>query len=87
MGAGSVPGRVAPALRIHDMSHKAASLLVNAGVPIKSNQEHHGHSSITVTMDRYSRLNDESRRHVATVLDDLISNAPRADIPSDADQT
>jgi integrase len=73
-------------LRIHDMRHTAASILVNAGVPMKSVQEHLGHSSITVTMDRYSHLDDESRRHVATVFDGLISSVPGAEDHVDADQ-
>jgi integrase len=73
-------------LRIHDMRHTAASILVNAGVPMKSVQEHLGHSSITVTMDRYSHLNDQSRRQVATVIDGLISSVPGADDHIDADQ-
>jgi integrase len=59
-------------LRIHDMRHTAASLLINEGVSFKAVQEHLGHSSIVVTLDRYSHLNTENRRHVATVLDDLI---------------
>jgi integrase len=73
-------------LRIHDMRHTTASILVNAGVPMKSVQEHLGHSSITVTMDRYSHLDDQSRRHVATVIDSLISSLPEADERIDADQ-
>ncbi|MDA2980129.1 MAG: site-specific integrase [Actinomycetota bacterium] len=73
-------------LRIHDMRHTAASLLANAGVPIKSVQEHLGHSSIVVTMDRYSHLYPGTRRHVATVLDDLIANADGRDNGTEADQ-
>jgi integrase len=72
-------------LRIHDLRHTAASLLVNAGVPMKSVQEHLGHSSITVTMDRYSHLDDDARRHVAGVLDGLISGVPETDSRSNAD--
>jgi integrase len=72
-------------LRIHDLRHTAASLLVNAGVPMKSVQEHLGHSSITVTMDRYSHLDDDARRHVAGVLDGLISGVAETDSRSNAD--
>jgi integrase len=73
-------------LRIHDMRHTAASLLANAGVPMKSIQEHLGHSSITVTMDRYSHLNNRTRKDVATVLDGLISAASKAESQSETDQ-
>jgi integrase len=63
-------------LRIHDLRHTAASILVNAGVPIKSIQEHLGHSSITVTMDRYAHLYPETRQSVAAALDQLIGDVP-----------
>jgi len=75
-----------PALRIHDMRHTAASLLINAGVPMKSVQDHLGHSSITVTMDRYAHLYPETRKHIATVLDDLIGDAMVAENRTEGDQ-
>lgn len=67
-----VAAELPQSLRIHDMRHTAASLLINEGVPFKVVQEHLGHSSIVVTLDRYSHLNTENRRQVATVLDNLI---------------
>jgi integrase len=60
-------------LRIHDMRHTAASLLINAGVQLKSVQEHLGHSSITTTIDRYAHLYPEARQAVAAVFDGLIA--------------
>jgi integrase len=78
-------------LRIHDMRHTAASVLINAGVPIKSIQDHLGHSSITVTLDRYSHLYPEARKHVASVLDGLIADVENRTESNeggpDADQT
>lgn len=41
-------------LRIHDLRHTCASLLIAAGANSKAVQTHLGHSSITVTMDRYT---------------------------------
>jgi integrase len=73
------------------MRHTAASVLINAGVPIKSIQEHLGHSSIAVALDRYSHLYPEARRHVATVLDNLIADVENRtesnESGPDADQT
>lgn len=43
-------------LRIHDLRHTCASLLAAAGASPKAVQVHLGHSSITVTMDRYTHL-------------------------------
>jgi integrase len=73
-------------LRIHDLRHSAASILINAGVPIKSIQEHLGHSSITATMDRYAHLYPEARQSVATVLNGLIADASVVQNRTEADQ-
>jgi integrase len=43
-------------LRIHDLRHSCASLLIAAGANPKVVQVHLGHSSISVTMDRYTHL-------------------------------
>ena len=43
-------------LRIHDLRHTCASLLAAAGANPKAVQVHLGHSSIAVTMDRYTHL-------------------------------
>jgi integrase len=43
-------------LRIHDLRHTCASLLIAAGANPKAVQVHLGHSSISVTMDRYTHL-------------------------------
>lgn len=60
---------------------------INAGVPIKPVQEHLGHSSITVTMDRYAHLYPEARRTVAAVLDGLIADVSDVENRTEADQT
>jgi integrase len=41
---------------IHDLRHTCASLLAAAGATPEAVQIHLGHSSITVTMDRYTHL-------------------------------
>ncbi|MDH3539409.1 MAG: site-specific integrase [Acidimicrobiia bacterium] len=43
-------------LRVHDLRHTCASLLIGAGANPKAVQVHLGHSSISVTMDRYTHL-------------------------------
>jgi len=47
---------LAPGLRIHDLRHTCASLLIAHGAHPKAAQVHLGHSSISVTMDRYGHL-------------------------------
>ncbi|MGI9585167.1 MAG: tyrosine-type recombinase/integrase [Acidimicrobiia bacterium] len=66
------------ALRIHDLRHTCASLLIDARASMKQTQEHLGHSSITETMDRYGHLFPEARQAVATALDDVIADAKTA---------
>lgn len=66
-------------LRIHDLRHTCASLLISQGAHPKAIQAHLGHSSISVTMDRYGHLFpsdlealaealNQARRYAATSL-------------------
>lgn len=52
-------------IRLHDLRHTRASILMNEGCNLKFLQEQLGHASITVTLDRYSHLIPE--KHDATV--------------------
>jgi integrase len=45
-----------PGLRYHDLRHTCASLCIALGAHPKAIQERLGHSSITVTLDRYGHL-------------------------------
>lgn len=56
-------------LRIHDLRHTAASLLVSAGANVKVVQRHLGHSTATQTLDRYAHLFTEDLEAVAEHLD------------------
>ena len=62
-------------LRIHDLRHTAASLLITSDIHPKVVQEHLGHSSITTTMDRYGHLYPEARIKVAEALDSLHTDS------------
>jgi len=56
-------------LRIHDLRHTCAALLIAEGAHPKAIQEHLGHSSITVTMDVYGHLFPSQMEELATRLD------------------
>jgi integrase len=45
-----------PPVRLHDLRHGAASLMLAAGVPAKVVQETLGHSSIALTLDTYTSV-------------------------------
>ncbi len=45
-----------PRIRLHDLRHTCASLMLSAGVPAKVASERLGHSSISITLDTYSHV-------------------------------
>ncbi len=62
-------------LRIHDLRHTCASLLISQGAHPKAIQTVLGHSSITVTMDRYGHLFPSDMEALAAALDGVRSEA------------
>lgn len=59
-------------VRLHDLRHSAASLLLAGGVPMRAVMDTLGPSSITLTADSYSHVLDEVRREVATRMDGVL---------------
>lgn len=58
---------VAGGARFHDLRHTCAALLIAQGAHPKAIQHRLGHSSITVTLDRYG--------HLFPALDDALTDA------------
>ena len=56
-------------VRLHDLRHTAATLMLGGGVPLKVVSETLGHSSIAVTADTYAHVTPELRREAASALD------------------
>lgn len=79
-----------PSLRIHDLRHTSASLLISRGAHPKVVQEHLGHSSIAVSMDRYGHIYPSERHRIADQLDELFrehtEGGQELAFDSDADQ-
>lgn len=61
-----------PIIRLHDLRHSHASLLVKMGVQPKEISHRLGHSNIGITMDLYSHLYEETDQEVANMFDKLI---------------
>jgi integrase len=61
-----------PDIRVHDLRHSHASLLLASGVNPKLVQERLGHSSTTLTMDTYSHVIPSLGEEVARKMDDLM---------------
>ena len=53
-----------PYIRFHDLRHTHATWLASEGVPVKTIQARLGHSSISITMDRYSHFSPSSEEMV-----------------------
>lgn len=57
-------------VRIHDLRHTCVALLVEQGAHPKAIQAHLGHSSITVTLDRYGHLFPDNLERLADRLEE-----------------
>jgi integrase len=60
-------------MRLYDLRHSAATLLLAAGEHPKVVQERLGHSTITLTLDTYSHVQPDMQKRAAERLDDLLS--------------
>ena len=63
-------------LRWHDLRHTACSLSVAAGANVKQVSARLGHSSVMITLDRYTHLFESGEQSVADALDAIYSAAP-----------
>jgi integrase len=61
-----------PVIRLHDLRHSHASLLLSVNVPIKVVSERLGHTTIAMTMDVYGHVLPAMDTDAATRLDDLL---------------
>ncbi len=64
-------------IRIHDLRHTYASLLIQAGESLAYIRDQLGHHSIKVTVDIYGHLAPEGNKEAVDGLDDGIFNAPK----------
>lgn len=61
-----------PQIRIHDLRHTAATLLLAKGVHPKIVQEMLGHSTITQTMDTYSHVLPDMQDQAVTAMNEVL---------------
>lgn len=65
-----------PRVRLHDLRHTYATMLISQGESLKYVQEMLGHASISVTADVYGHLLRETHASAASKLDIAIFGAP-----------
>ncbi len=61
-----------PRIRVHDLRHTAATLMLAQGVHPKIVAERLGHSTIVMTLDRYSHVSLDMQRDAANGLDEAL---------------
>ena len=60
-------------IRLHDLKHSCASLLVDRGWQMKDISEWLGHSGIGITMDLYAHLYTDRKRKLADGLSGIFN--------------
>jgi integrase len=68
-----------PAIKLHGLRHTNATVSLAAGEHPKIVQERLGHSTISMTLDRYSHVTESMQREAAARLDALLSAAQIAE--------
>jgi integrase len=71
--AGLVP------IGLHEARHTYASLMIAAGVNAKALSTYMGHSSVTITYDRYGHLLPGNVREAVALLDGYLERATQAE--------
>lgn len=64
-----------PRIRVHDLRHTTASLLLEVGTHPKVVQDLLGHSTIQLTLDTYSHVTPALHRQAARTMDLVLSRA------------
>ncbi|MFE9310362.1 tyrosine-type recombinase/integrase [Streptomyces sp. NPDC088353] len=59
-------------VRVHDLRHACASLLLAQGVDARTIMETLGHSTITMTLDTYAHVMGTTLRAAADRMDDML---------------
>lgn len=58
-------------VRLHDLRHSHASVLISAGVPIIAVSKRLGHSSINITLSTYAHLLQKTEDEMVSAIDEL----------------
>jgi integrase len=61
--------------RMHASRHTAATLLLNAGVPLEVVSKTLGHAGLAITSDVYAKVRPELQRSAATAMDRVLGGA------------
>jgi integrase len=63
-----------PSIRLHDLRHTAATLLLSEGVDIETVSHRLGHSKASITLDVYGHALETKDRAAADKLEELFAS-------------
>lgn len=75
-------GLTKDSLRVHDLRHTCATLLLQDRQPIKVISERLGHSSVRITLDLYAHLVPDMQESTAAAWDVIMPRRDATDVPS-----
>jgi len=73
--AATGPSATKHTIRLHDVRHSHATLMLAGGVPVEVISKRLGHSRISTTMDLYVHPSDEQQRSAADVFGRLVAGS------------
>ena len=59
-------------IRLHDLRHTAATLLLSNGSDMQDVKEYLGHSTISITLDLYAHLNASASKKAADAMANIL---------------
>jgi integrase len=62
-----------PEMRLHDLRHSAASILLASGLSAKAVSELLGHSAVSFTLQVYGHLMDEAKQQTADLMEAALN--------------
>ena len=71
-----------PVIRLHDVRHTHATLLIASGVPAKVVSERLGHATAAFTIETYQHVMRGMQADAAAVVEELLTPPSRALLPA-----
>jgi len=72
-----------PRLRLHDLRHTAATLMLRVGIHPKVVSERLGHATVGLTLNKYSHVLPDLQRDAAEVMDGVLRRGIRRSATGD----